>query len=72
MAGKQGNHIPPFLDQNLVHFIRLDDLGIRHNIGHGFPQICDNDFITGFQIRYIAEVSGTVVPSVTGNDTVGV
>ena len=45
MAGKQSDHVPALLNQDLVYFVGQDDLCFRYGVGHCFPQIGDDDFI---------------------------
>ena len=70
MAGEKGDHIPVFLNQDLLHIVWSDDLRIGNGVGHFSPEVCDDDFITGLQFRDIAEIGSAAPASVTGNHTV--
>ena len=58
MAGHQGYQFSTGLDQDFLHLIGHDNLDLYHFIGGGVPQVCDDDFISNFQIGDIAEVAG--------------
>lgn len=72
VTGQQGNHVLAIVDQNIVHAGGIDDADTADDVGHGFPQIRDDDFIAHFQIGDVSEVRGSAPTTMTGNDSVGV
>lgn len=72
VTGQQSNHVLAIVYQNIIYAGGFDDTDAADSVGHGFPQICDDDFIAHFQIRDVPEVRGSALTTMTSDDGVGV
>jgi len=72
VTGEQRQKLPPRLNQNLLHVARVDDPNFTDPIVQRFPEIRYGYPVSYMKPVQITEITGSTVPPVTGNHTVGI
>ena len=62
----------PRLDENGFHVIGVNDPGLLDLIVQGFPEICNSDGVSRFQLVDVQEIRRAVPAPVARKNTVGV
>ena len=72
MAGQKRNHVFPWLNQDRVNVIWVNNTDCRHFVGQLLPYVFDVDQIPDLYVFYVQEVRIPVPAPVTGYDGVGI
>ena len=72
MAGKERNHVFPWLDFDCLHIVGRNNFRAGNGVLKCFPQVCNLDFVTNDQIGNIAKIIRTIPASVPGDNAIGI